>query len=198
MKINVDLNVSGGMLRSSLIEVVNAIDIKKQYRFRLKEIDHTAGEFDEDSVTLVLPYPISTNRYWRTFTPKGSKRAHTVLSQEAKDYKKAVENIAHAAGIRSPINGRVGVQYVLVPKRPLDWAKRAKKDPEGWGDTVQCIDLDNSVKVLMDALNGVVIDDDKWARKIIIERGEPEDVAKLVVTVFKIEKQQSPQQTFGI
>jgi crossover junction endodeoxyribonuclease RusA len=86
----------------------------------------------------------------------------------------------------------------MVPQRPKDWVKRARKDPEGWADSIRCIDLDNSVKVLMDALNGVVIDDDKWARKIIIERGEPEDVAKLVVTVFKIEKQQSPQQGFSL
>lgn len=124
----------------------------------------------KDSVTLVLPYPISTNRYWRTFTPKGSKRAHTVLSQEAKDYKKAVENIALAAGIGSPIGGRVGVQYVLVPKRPLDWQKRAKKDPEGWGDTVQCIDLDNAMKVIIDSLNGIAFEDDKWVRTIEANR----------------------------
>lgn len=151
-----------------------------------------------ERVTLVLPMAPSANRYWRHFTPKGHKRAITVLSDEAKAFKSEVAAIARQAGVSSVIRGRVGVAYTLIPQRPKDWAKRAKKDPEGWADSIRCIDLDNSVKVLMDALNGVVIDDDKWARKIIIERGEPEDVAKLVVTVFKIEKQQSPQQGFAL
>ena len=151
-----------------------------------------------ESVTLVLPVPPSANRYWRHFTPKGRKRGITVLSDEAKEYKSEVARIAFRFGVRAPLSGRVGVAYTLIPQRPKDWEKRARKDPEGWQDSIRCIDLDNSLKVLMDSLNGVVIVDDKWARKFIIERGEPEDVAKLVVTVFKIEKQQSPQQGLGI
>lgn len=151
-----------------------------------------------DSVTLVLPMAPSANRYWRRVMPKGHTRPMTILSEDAKEYKRAVADIAHRSGVRKPFSGRIGISYTMVPQRPKDWVKRARKDPEGWADSIRCIDLDNSVKVLMDALNGVVIDDDKWARKIIIERGEPEDVAKLVVTVYKIEKQQSPQQGFSL
>lgn len=151
-----------------------------------------------DSVTIVLPYPISTNRYWRSFVPKGKRRAVTVLSDEAKDYKKTVEQLAAAAGIKNPIRGRVGVQYVLVPKRPLDWVKRARKDPDGWGDTVQCIDLDNAMKVLMDSLNGIAFEDDKWVRTIEANRADPEQEACVWVRVYKIEKQQTPQQGLGI
>lgn len=151
-----------------------------------------------NSITLVLPMAPSANRYWRHFTPKGHKRAITVLSDEAKAFKAEVAAIAAQAGIRRPMQGRVGVAYTMIPQRPKDWAKRAQKDPEGWADGIRCIDLDNSLKVLMDSLNGVVIEDDKWARRFEIERGEPEDTAKMVVTVYRIEKQQSPQQGLGL
>ena len=96
------------------------------------------------AITLTLPYPISANRYWRTFMPKGFKAPVTTISKEAKDYKAAVAMIARCAGIRKPITGRVAVSYVLYPQRPLDYIKRMRLDPMGWDDTVQCIDLDNA------------------------------------------------------
>lgn len=151
-----------------------------------------------ERVTLVLPMAPSANRYWRHFTPKGHKRAITVLSDEAKAFKSEVAAIARQAGVNSVIRGRVGVSYTLIPQRPKDWAKRAKKDPEGWADSIRCIDLDNSLKVLMDSLNGVVIEDDKWARKFEIQRGEPEDQARMVVTVYKIDLPESRQQGLGL
>lgn len=151
-----------------------------------------------DSVTLELPFPPSANRYWRRFLPKGHSRPVTVLSDEAKAYKVEVARIAYGLGIKAPLMGRVGVAYTLIPQRPKDWKIRARKDPEGWMDSVRCIDLDNSLKVLMDSLNGVVIEDDKWARKFIIERGEPEATAKIILCVFKIPKEQTPQQKLGL
>ncbi len=135
---------------------------------------------------LVLPYPPSANRYWRTYMPKGFRAPVTVCSQEAKAYKQQVGWLARAAGIRQPIAGRVAVSYTLYPKRPLDWAKRAAKDPAGWDDSVQCIDLDNAQKVLMDALKGVVIEDDKWVRRIEAVRAEPDGEARLVVRVWSL------------
>ena len=107
----------------------------------------------------------------------------TYVSTEAKNYKAQVGWLAKAAGIRAPIMGRVAIGIQLYPKRPLDWAKRAEKNPLGWDDTVQCIDLDNANKVLLDALKGVVIEDDKWVRKITAERMEPDGEARVVVTV---------------
>lgn len=136
------------------------------------------------AVTLVLPYPVSANRYWRTRVVKGI--AMTYVSAEAKDYKREVAWLVKAAGIRQPINGRVAVSYVLYPKRPLDWSKRAAKDPAGWDDGVQCLDLDNCQKVLLDALKGVAFEDDKWVRRIDAERAEPDGEARLVVTIKPI------------
>ena len=139
------------------------------------------------SQMLVLPYPVSSNLYWRSFVPRGGTRAITCVSDQAKAYRRDVFKLALAAGCRTPISGRVALSIQLYPARPLDWAKRARKDPEGWDDTIRSIDLDNCLKVLLDALKNVAFDDDAWVRKIDAERMEP-DVhgARVVVTVAAI------------
>ena len=118
--------------------------------------------------------------------PKGFKAPVTVVSAEAKSYKSQVGWIAKSAGIRTPIAGRVAIDLKLYPKRPQDWQKRAQRDPHGWDDTVQCLDLDNARKVLYDALKGVVIDDDKWIRRDSGERMEPDGEARVVVTITQL------------
>ncbi len=139
-------------------------------------------------VTIVLPYPVSANRYWQTrVIRKGTtSMAMTYVSTEAKAFKERVGWLAKAAGVRSPIAGRVAIAYTLHPHRPQDWARRAKRDPMAWDDTVQCIDLDNAQKVLLDALKGVAIEDDRWVRSINAQRGEPVEGGKLVVTITSL------------
>jgi len=143
-------------------------------------------------IVLTLPYPLSANRYWRTYMPKGFKAPVTVVSSEAKAYKATVAGLARIAGVKKPITGRVAIAYTLYPNRPQDWAKRAKADPLAWDDTVQCIDLDNAQKVLFDALKGVVIEDDRWVRRIEAERAEPDGEARLFVTITPLAVE-SPQ-----
>ncbi|PXX42231.1 RusA family crossover junction endodeoxyribonuclease [Aquitalea magnusonii] len=149
------------------------------------------------SITLVLPYPVSANRYWRTYQPKGFKAPVTTLSAEAKAYKKLVAGIIHRAGIRQPFDGRVAVDIALYPNRPQDWARRAKKDPECWDDDVQCIDLDNANKVLLDSLKGLVFHDDKWVRKLFGERMEPDGDARVVVTITQLVPERAQQGLFA-
>ena len=149
------------------------------------------------AITLTLPYPLSANRYWRTYQPKGFKAPVTVVSSEAKAYKQQVGWLAKAAGIRAPIAGRVAIDIRLYPNRPQDWQKRVKADPVAWDDTVQCLDLDNANKVLFDALKGVAIEDDKWVRRITSERMEPDGEARVVVTVTPIATV-SPQGGLGL
>lgn len=143
-------------------------------------------------ITLTLPYPISSNRYWatRVLKAKATNRymAVTYPTSEAKAYKEEVRWRAVAAGVREPIVGRVLVTYSLFPNRPQDWARRAKKDPLGWADTVQCIDLGNAEKVMSDALNGTVIEDDRWIWKLIGDKNEPDERgARLVVTIQSLQ-----------
>lgn len=146
---------------------------------------------DEIIAILSLPYPISANRYWRTRV-KGNL-AMTYVSAEAKAYKQEVGWLAKAAGVRKPIAGRVSVDIRLYPKRPLDWARRAAKDPLCWDDTVQCLDLDNARKVLYDALTGVVFEDDSWVREDSGKRMEPDGEARVLVTVKKLALPLTPQ-----
>ena len=51
---------------------------------------------------------------------------------------------------------------------------------------MQCLDLDNANKVLFDALKGVVIEDDRWVRRITSERMEPDGEARVEVTITAI------------
>lgn len=145
-------------------------------------------------ITLTLPYPISANRYWasRTVKPRsGASFTTTYVTKEAKEYKAQVARLAAGMGIRSPILGRVRVDILLYPHRPLDWKKRMRDHGAAWDDTVQCLDLDNCRKVVYDSLKGVVMEDDKWVRKEGGERMEPDEFgARLVVTVTPIPTEQ--------
>ena len=135
---------------------------------------------------LVLPYPPSSNRYWRTrvVTPKGRPPfVSTYVSDEAEHFKGDVARRVMLA--RMPkAEGPIEIAYTLFPHRPLDWAARAKRDPNGWQYSVQCIDLDNATKVLVDALKGVLFSDDRWIQRIAGTRAIPDQhPARVVVAV---------------
>lgn len=87
--------------------------------------------------TLTLPIPPSANRYW-VYTGK-----RVATSPEAKAYKQAVLLLAP----KNIIHGRVAVNISVF--RP---AKRG--------------DLDNYLKVLLDALEGVLYENDKQITEI--------------------------------
>ena len=144
-------------------------------------------------ITVTLPYPVSANVYWRSFVPRGHSRAIVTLSDEAKAYKAAVGKLVREAGIRAPIKGRVAINVQLFPARPQDWARRARKDPMNCEEDVRCIDLDNANKVLLDSLKGLVIEDDKWVRRQVSERMEPDGEARVVVTIEALAIAPSPQ-----
>ena len=73
-------------------------------------------------IELTLPYPISANRYWRSFTPRGASRPVVTLSEQALEYKAEVALLIRLAGVMRPIGGRVSVGIELYPHRPQDWA----------------------------------------------------------------------------
>ena len=107
---------------------------------------------------IILPYPISTNRYWRTF------RGMTVVSKEAKAYKKQVTQIAQLSGCIKH-NGNVSIDITLYPKCNKDGSTNAK-----------VMDLDSCLKVVLDALQGVAYDNDKQIKRINARYGqEPKD-----------------------
>lgn len=145
---------------------------------------------------LTVPYPISANEYWRTaivknhreLSAKGAKPfSTTYVSEEARSYKRKIKIAAYESGIRDPIKGRVYIHVQLYPHRPIDWAKRARKNPLYWDDDVRCIDLDNALKVLIDALRGIAYTDDAWVRRITAERMEPDaEDARVIIEILPI------------
>ena len=126
------------------------------------------------STCIVLPYPVSANRYWRSFVPRGGSRAIVTRSPEAKQYIHDVQLLMVQAGIREPMDGWVYCRLRLYPALPKDWARRSQKDPDGWEHSVQCMDVGNCEKVLSDALNGLLWHDDKQIRMMILERMSPD------------------------
>lgn len=144
-----------------------------------------------NQVCLTLPYPISANAYWgsRVVTPKGGRpMALTFVTHEARDYKKTVEQLARAAGVRAPIIGRVQLEIWLFPGRPQDWQTRQRKLGQHWDTDVRCIDLDNANKVLLDALKDVAMADDKFVFRLLSQRMEPDSKgARTLVRITKIE-----------
>lgn len=148
-----------------------------------------------EPVVLTLTIPPSTNVYWgnRVVKSKHPPYKHIVLpflSAEAKAFKEEVALVAAAAGVRAPMAGRMEVAYRVYPHRPLDWQARMRKLGPAWDDDVRCLDLDNLQKALLDALKGVVFDDDRWVRRIVAERMTPDaHGARLVVWVRPIKSE---------
>lgn len=142
-------------------------------------------------IALTLPYPISANRYWTSRVVKnkatGKPMAVTHPSTEAQAYRKQVQQAAVLQRFGQPIAGRVAINIRLYPQRPQDWARRAAKAPLSWDDDVRCIDLDNANKVLLDALKGVAIEDDRWVRVLSSERMEPDEKgARVEVRIMRL------------
>lgn len=133
---------------------------------------------------MMLPYPISANRYWRTF------RGRNVRSSEAMAYKAEVQEIA-AECMTSILEGCVSVKLVLHPVLPQDAARRAKKDPR-WGLSVRRIDIDNAQKVALDALQGIAYHNDRQITNLSIRLGIPVEGGGLSVSVGPDEFWESP------
>lgn len=87
------------------------------------------------TVRLTLPAPPSANRYWRVF------RNRAVMSDEAREYKRLVAYLAQRAGLE-PAAGEI----VLTVR----WYRARRSG-----------DLSNRIKIVEDALRGVVYVDDK-------------------------------------
>ncbi|MCA8026431.1 RusA family crossover junction endodeoxyribonuclease [Burkholderia cepacia] len=146
-------------------------------------------------LTLVLPYPISANRYWKSFNL--GKRIMTAPSSEAKAYKQEVGWLLRAAGVREAIKGRVRVDIVLYAKRPQDWQKRQRLHGARWDDTVQRIDLDNARKVIYDSLKEIAFEDDFWVWADSGRVAEPDGEARVIVTITPIVVEQPQAAMFA-
>lgn len=147
-------------------------------------------------IALTLPYPVSANRYWasRVVNVKGRQMPMVYVTSDAKAYIEQVGWLCRSAGIRAPLQGRLAVDVKLYPNRPLDYAKRMKKLGAQWDDTVQCMDLTNCEKVLLDALNTIAFNDDKQVRRYQAERMEPDEKGARVELRIEVIEVVQPQE----
>lgn len=102
---------------------------------------------------ITLPYPPSANRYWRLFNGR------MCVTDAAMRFKRAA---LVAGGRHDPLSGDVAIEIVLHPKE----TKTRSPNP-------RCIDLDNALKITLDALEGIAYANDKQIKKLSAEVGEP-------------------------
>jgi crossover junction endodeoxyribonuclease RusA len=120
--------------------------------------------------TLNLPYAVSANRYWRNV------RGRMIRSDEANAYRQSVLTAARQAGMK-PIAGRdVTVQIVLQPRMTQRGLSSKSR-----------LDLDNCIKVVLDALNAVAYTDDRQVVRLMAEIGAPIPEGGLTVTIMEAE-----------
>lgn len=103
---------------------------------------------------LTLAYPPSANRYWRM-----DRRGWMFVSSEGRRYKAAIFAIARAQLRAGEFRGEFPV-YATAPVRLTLRVYR----PRHRGD------LDNRLKVLLDALKGVLFGDDEQVVHITADR----------------------------
>src|SRR3954451_4835420 len=109
---------------------------------------------------LALPWPPSSNRYWRSVPGRG-----VLLSAEARRYKEDAGKEVLAAGVR-PGDGPVALTVTLY--RP---AKRG--------------DLENRLKVLLDALNVIAYRDDSQVVELHAYRLDDKDHPRVEVQIIR-------------
>ncbi len=112
---------------------------------------------------LTLPYPPSANRYWRSIVIKGAVRV--LLSSEARKYKAAVQSLVGSFPL---MEGRIGIVVrIYRPKRIGD--------------------LGNRIKVLEDALQGVLFANDSQIERIEATRHEDKANPRAEVAVWRLD-----------
>lgn len=110
---------------------------------------------------VTLPFPPTANLYWRVW------RGRAVTSSEARAYKQTAALAAKAQGMRPIIDGDVSVMVrVFRPTRRGD--------------------LDNRLKVLLDALRGIAYRDDAQVAGIDATQAQDSENPRVEVEIVRI------------
>ena len=121
-------------------------------------------------IRMVLPYPVSANRYWRIAQ---NRHYH---SKEALAYRRDVALIALRGGYAKPYQGDVVVRLALCPELTRKGVASKTR-----------LDLDNCLKAALDALQGVAFSNDKQVVKLIAELGPAQVGGALMVEIEEVE-----------
>lgn len=134
-------------------------------------------------ISLVLPLPVSVERYWRVFVPRGGRIPRVSVTREGRMYQERVRDAVRQAGVHAPLSERVALFCVVYPNRPEGWQALFRRDPAGWDDAVFCEGLDGMMRVLTDVLRGVVFESDRRVRRFEVERAVPDGHGRVEVRV---------------
>jgi crossover junction endodeoxyribonuclease RusA len=159
------LNVEVGLIVLGIVILAGGIAIGVGCLFRLG----VSRDGRWRMIRLILPPPVSSNRYWRIF------RGRVVVSAEAKTYRAEVAMKARAKGIMTPLEGPVSVHVALCPEMTA----------KGLASKTR-LDLDNCIKVALDALQGVAFANDKQVVKLIAEIGPAQIGGALMVEIEEV------------
>ena len=113
--------------------------------------------FDMTEITITLPLPPSMNHYWRRVGRK------TLISAKGREFKADCETMAKMQRVEK-FDGEVAVDATIYMAR------------------LGC-DLDNRIKPLLDALNGIAYDDDGQVSEIRMVRGLDRGNPRVEVTL---------------
>ena len=116
---------------------------------------------------VTLPYPPSANRYLR-------HTGRTYRTKEAESYRALAGYMAKQSGT-TVIRGPVEVVVTLHPKLT------AKGKASG-----TCLDLDNCIKVAIDALQGIAFENDRQVKRIVMAYGEAVKDGGLTLAVNEV------------
>lgn len=112
--------------------------------------------------TIVLPYPPSANRYWRLF------KGRVIKSTQAREYQNAVGWQVLAERIPM-LDTPVQVQVTVKLFRPHKGR-----------------DLDNCLKVLLDALQGYAYQNDNQIARLVVDRCDDKANPRVEITVEEV------------
>lgn len=117
-----------------------------------------------------LPWPPSTNTYWR-HPSKGALAGRHLISEVGRNYRATVQAELHvAAKIKKPLTGRLVIE---IKASPPDKRRR---------------DLDNILKALLDSITHAgLIEDDSQFDAIAIARMPAQKPGRVDVTIFQLE-----------
>jgi len=119
-------------------------------------------------MTFTLPWPPSTNTYWRHPT-RGALAGRHLISEAGRQYRATVQQQL-VTTFNKPITGRLGIE---IKASPPDNRRR---------------DLDNILKALLDSITHAgVIEDDSQFDAIAIARLPSEKPGRVDVTIFQLE-----------
>ena len=120
-------------------------------------------------IRLILPYPVSANRYWRI------ARNRVYHSKEALAYRRDVALIAARGGYAKPLQGNVVVRLALCPEMTAKGVASKTR-----------LDLDNCMKVALDALQDVAFVNDKQIVELSAKIGPAQIGGALMVEVEEV------------